>query len=304
VNYATFGSADGDPVLILNGLSFASWIGVDGFGFVSTMIASDLDLRFIHPERTGYGLTPYNASLTPQQYVDDLAELMTNLGYAHFSVIGASSGGVYADYLAVRHPDRLTSLHLASAVATSGHPWGPVATPSTYLGAFSILASYSPSFPLFLSARDQDTFYSVPGYIDWLSVILHYSLDPESGTDIGMTTDVYSYCAYPLPNAAFADVTAPVFIYHGEVDANVPLSQAYKHADKYPSAPLRLYPNDGHLTSVRHAGQILVDAAGMPGKTVICHDGKTKLVSASSVSTHLAHGDILDICAWKGTLGE
>jgi pimeloyl-ACP methyl ester carboxylesterase len=263
-----------------------------------------LGLHMIMPERTGYGETAYDATMTPVKYANDWVDLMSHLGYSTFKVMTASGGGPYADHLATMYPSQVKGLHLISAVATTGSiPVCPLASPSSFLGTFQFLMDDPSLVTLLLGPNDQNLFASVPGFSDWFIEELATAADPASHTDIGIAHDYYTFCNFPV--TSFSAATFPTFIYHGELDALVPISQAEDHALQYPNVmAFRRYPNGEHLTMVRHLGQILLDVAGIR-KTILCHGGQnTLLVGANAAMAHLAHGDSPDICAWAGTPAE
>jgi non-heme chloroperoxidase len=303
VHYSTFGDPGGKPVLWFNGLGFANWATVGMYAYLGEGIDA-LGLRFIYPERTGYGNTPHYSSLTPDEYVDDVAELMSHLGYEHFSVLAISAGGTSGDHIAVRHPHRIDSLHFVAAV-TPHLPICPViSTPYDRLGTHQFLIDNPSLFMSFLGPRDFQTASSLPGFEDWLNLVIPYSTDPVNHTTVGFTHDVYSACLFSIDASLFSSVTAPVFVYSGGVDPLVSMALSEERVSSYPDVTHRVYPNEGHYVVLRHAGQVLVDIAGLGHKTLLCHQDRTLLVGENAAQAHLAHGDILDVCAWKGTPGE
>ena len=70
--------------------------------------------QVIVPDLRGFGASSKfgdPASYAPEM-VDDVARLLEHLGHAQAHVVGYSMGAMVASQLAVRHPDRLTSLTL------------------------------------------------------------------------------------------------------------------------------------------------------------------------------------------------
>ena len=60
--------------------------------------------------------------LLAEQMVDDTIAVMDHAGAEDAHVVGASMGGVIAQILALRYPDRVRSLTLA-CTACQQHPW-------------------------------------------------------------------------------------------------------------------------------------------------------------------------------------
>jgi pimeloyl-ACP methyl ester carboxylesterase len=52
-------------------------------------------------------------------------------------------------------------------------------------------------------------------------------------------------------------ITAPVTIFHGDVDPMVPLSHAHALVDAVPNAKLIVWPGAGHLGTLEHVDEIL-----------------------------------------------
>ena len=92
----------GAPIVILHG----GW----GYGFYPHDDAiAKLDLRFVIPDRTGYGGSPHIAELPPKFHVAAAIEtekLLDALGIARSVLWGHSDGAVIATILAIRHPER------------------------------------------------------------------------------------------------------------------------------------------------------------------------------------------------------
>ena len=59
-----------------------------------------------------------------------------------------------------------------------------------------------------------------------------------------------------------------------------------------------VYPGEGHSVQYRHWDQILVDMAGYASKTVVCHNGQTKLYPNAFADRLVARGATLGLCAW------
>jgi pimeloyl-ACP methyl ester carboxylesterase len=53
------------------------------------------------------------------------------------------------------------------------------------------------------------------------------------------------------------DINVPVHVWHGDVDANVPVLHGRSQADRIPNAKLHLCPGEGHFLFIERAPEIL-----------------------------------------------
>ena len=115
--YETWGSPDGEPVLFVMGL------GADLGAWVCQRYAFGRRYRCIALDNRGVGKSgkpagPYSL----EQMAVDAVSVLDAEGIDSVHVVGASMGGVIAQILGVRHPDRVRSLVLA-CTACEHHDW-------------------------------------------------------------------------------------------------------------------------------------------------------------------------------------
>jgi pimeloyl-ACP methyl ester carboxylesterase len=58
------------------------------------------------------------------------------------------------------------------------------------------------------------------------------------------------------------DIAAPVHVWHGDLDVNVPMSHGRAQADRIPNAKLHACPGEGHMLVFDHLAEILRAAVG------------------------------------------
>lgn len=134
--YDTFGSPSADPLLLIMGLGGPmTWWDVQlceqlaeaGFYVVrydnrdvghSSPHPSDERITLARLARAFAGL-PTQAPYTLDDLADDAAALLTHLDIDSAHVWGVSMGGMIAQTLAIRHPDRVRSV--CSTMSTTGH---------------------------------------------------------------------------------------------------------------------------------------------------------------------------------------
>ena len=110
------------PLVLLHG--GGDTIGTS-FGQILHLLA--LERQVIAFEQQGYGHTAdvLGRPFTFEQSADDTAALLSHLGIEQADLLGFSNGGTIALQVAIRHPERVRSLVLASALAKrdGAHSW-------------------------------------------------------------------------------------------------------------------------------------------------------------------------------------
>jgi 3-oxoadipate enol-lactonase len=117
IAYHTFGRQHGAPVLLLQGL------GVDARGWALQRFPLGRRFHCYAVDNRGVGGSahaPHPLSL--EQMADDAVAVLDDAGVDSAHVVGASMGGVLAQILAVRYPERVRSLVLA-CTACRHHEW-------------------------------------------------------------------------------------------------------------------------------------------------------------------------------------
>lgn len=110
LHYTEHGS--GDPLILLHGN------GEDGTYFVRQIDHFKDRYRVIAVESRGHGGSPRGtAPFTLDQFAQDLADFMGQLGIASAHILGFSDGSNIALLFALAHPERARSL-----VLNGGHP--------------------------------------------------------------------------------------------------------------------------------------------------------------------------------------
>lgn len=117
IHYDVFGRRDGEPLLMIQGL------GTDSRGWIMQRRALGRLYRCIVVDNRGVGRSdkpvgPYDLEVM----AEDALAALTDAGFDSAHVMGASMGGIIGQIIAVRHPERVTSLVLA-CTACRHHQW-------------------------------------------------------------------------------------------------------------------------------------------------------------------------------------
>lgn len=248
-------SGDGPPVLVLHGAPG----GYDQGRLLGEAVFDDVDL--IAPSRPGFLRTPLDGNRSPAEQADLSIALLDELGVERAIVVGYSAGGPVAVDLAVRHPDRVAGLVLASAAMAAmdfreyGVPCHPLVDPiltSTPVldvrsASLALLQRFAPDRLVSLTHRLLSTLEgeALEGYVEGVLADatqrqrvfdLIDSLVPETARVEGTLTD--ERWLRELSPLDFAAVECPTLVVHGEYDALVPIEQAVAAAERIPDAEL------------------------------------------------------------------
>jgi 3-oxoadipate enol-lactonase len=229
---------EGEPMLLIQGMSgnHLSW----GEPFL-TDLERDFDL--VAYDHRGVG---HSSSVTDPFTIADLADdadaLMEALGWESAHVVGISMGGMVAQELALRHPERIRTLTLGC----------------TYCGGEgSALASSEVSTKLAEAMMSGDreraisTAYEVnvsPGYGADKSA---YATFYEMATALPTPVPVIMLQAQAVQSHATLDrlgeIDAPTLVIHGTEDEMLPYPNAVLIASRIPDARLETFEGVGHM---------------------------------------------------------
>ena len=220
--------------------------------------ADRLGIRWVSYDRPGYGgSTPYPGrdAASAAAYVSSVADA---LGIDRFSVMGHSGGGPHALACGALLPERVLGVVSVAGLApfgAEGLDWFAGMSDS---GAASLRAAvegreakerYEASGaeydPEMFTPKDHA---ALSGAWSWLLDVVNPAVEAGPG---GLIDDDLAY----VRPWGFdpARVIAPTLLLHGGRDRVVPSSHGEWLARRCPSAELRLYPDDGHISVLNHA---------------------------------------------------
>jgi pimeloyl-ACP methyl ester carboxylesterase len=268
LGYAEYGPAAGPSLFLFHGLPGSRLA-------VPEMWPEDpVPVRVIAPDRPGAGSSAFQPGRRLTDWAGDIGQLADSLGIERFLVAGFSGGGPHA--LAVAHslPDRVIA-----AGSISGA--GPIDTRDALDGMNRV------NRLMFKLAK-------VPGAL-WLLAAPHARATkrhpakvlekaardrrlPQADREAMMSPRLRELDVAAAPEAfrqgvrgfihetriflrpwGFdpAAIKPPVFIWHGDEDANVPVAMAQHLAARIPDGRLTIYRGEGHLIVPEHWTEIL-----------------------------------------------
>jgi pimeloyl-ACP methyl ester carboxylesterase len=247
VEYAEVGA--GPAVLVLHGAG-----GGYDQGILLGNVLLDENHRLIAPSRFGYLGSPVLGDGTLEAQADAIVCLLDALGLERVAVVGISAGGPPAMQVALRHPQRVSTLVLASAVSYTTPGDAEVET----VGLINRVIGWDPLYWLTgrIARGWMAELMGVPRALQarlspvdaaWRDEILDSMLPMSMRLD-GILRDQQRVLPddYPLER-----IVVPTLIVHAEDDTLVPPTNALRSAD-IPGAELLLLPDGGHFLMGHH----------------------------------------------------
>lgn len=225
-----------------------------------------LGIRWIGYDRPGYGGSTPSAGRDIASAARYVAFVADALGIDRFAVMGHSGGGPHALACAALLPDRVLAVVSGAGLApfgADGIDWyaGMSASGEASLRAAAQGRATKEAYEA--SAGDVDMGFTeadvamFSGPWGWFAQVVGPALEGGPG---GLIDDDLAYVAPWGFDPAL--VTAPLLLMHGGQDSIVPSSHSQWLAGHCPTAELRLFPEDGHISVLSHAEDALEWLAG------------------------------------------
>ncbi len=183
---------------------------------------------------------------TLEDMADDAVGLMDALGVKRAHVVGASMGGMIAQLVAIRHPDRTKSL--VSIMSTTGRRDLPPGDRETLSALFRPPNSASRADLIDASILVQKALSS-PGFPvseAEMRAIAERRTDRAPFDQAGLARQSAALIAASPRNALLSAVRAPTLVLHGADDPVIPVAAAKDTAESIPDAKLVIVPGMGH----------------------------------------------------------
>jgi pimeloyl-ACP methyl ester carboxylesterase len=239
--YEEHGDPNGEPVLLIMGflMNAAAW--------GAQVPALKRQYRVIAFDNRGAGRTSQpDAAYTMPQLADDAVGLLDHLRIDSAHVIGASLGGMIAQELTLRHPQRVRSLVLC---CTS--PGGPQSAGyerlrergSEIFGVDDVAPLRTPE-----RLRDYALELFTPGFLANPGAGLMQMAGSTAqfpSTLPGMKGQMAAILSHDTYDR-LSGIAAPTLVLHGEDDPMIDAANARALAERIPNAELRVFPGLRH----------------------------------------------------------
>ena len=185
-----------------------------------------------------------SASYLLADMADDAVGLLDHLGINAAHVVGVSMGGMIAQTMAIRHPDRVLSL--TSIMSTTGDQ--AVGRPRPEI--LPVLLAPSPNDRQGFVDHQVGVFRRIgspgyPGDEDRIRALCEQSFD-RCFSPVGFARQLLAIFASGDRTSDLASVRAPALVIHGEEDPLIEVSGGEATAKAIPGAELLVIPGMGH----------------------------------------------------------
>lgn len=263
LHWYEFGDKDGSPVLYTAGTPVS---GLGGANYDE--VARAAGLRWISPDKPGYGGSDYHRGRTLVSWADDLAVLAGRLGLDRFAVAGESGGGPYALAAGHRLADRVSVVAL---IATGG-PIAPaemagmrlrnrilywLATNAPALNAVQIAAMRRTLTDPARRERALRRDLAAAPEAAHAALRVEYEAVTDAVRPGGRATVqelALTKRPWPFP---LSEVRTPVHLWHGARDRSAPIAFARRLAGELPDATLHVSDSSGHDVGADRADEIM-----------------------------------------------
>ena len=231
-----FGRAADPPVLLLHSLA------THGAMWSAQIPTWGRSFRLIVPDLPGHGATPADPGLHRfEDYAASVLRLLDSLAVERIAVVGLSLGGMIAQALALRYPDRLGALVLAHTFARVSGSMLPVwkerqATVESQGMEGQVVPTLERWFaPSFRAAS--------PLTLGWIADMIR-STHPAGFTAVAECIQHLDYLD------RLTGIRQPTLVVAGSEDKGASPEVATQMHARLPNARLLILPNAGHLGCV------------------------------------------------------
>jgi pimeloyl-ACP methyl ester carboxylesterase len=236
LNYVRRGA--GEPLLLIQGMggNHLSW----GEPFLAAL---ERDFDVVAYDHRGVGRSSWVTD--PFSIVDlaeDAAALLDALGWEAAHVVGISMGGMVAQELALRHPERIRTLTLGCTY--SGGEGSALASNEVATKLSEAMLTGDPERAI----RTSFEINVSPGYgADQSAYATFYEMATALPTAVPvLMLQIQAIGAHDTLDR-LGEITAPTLVVHGTLDEMLPYSNAVLIASRIPNARLETFEGVGHM---------------------------------------------------------
>jgi pimeloyl-ACP methyl ester carboxylesterase len=263
LNWHEFGDPDGAPVIYTAGTPVS---GLGGGCYDETARAAGL--RWISPDKPGYGGSAFHRERSLISWADDLAALADRLRLDRFALAGESGGGPFTVAAAHQLAKRVS---VAALMAPSGPTLAAeragMKTRNLVTGWLARNAPALNAVPLAAMRRSLAT----PARRE--RVLRQEMAAAPDASPAGLRIEIEAVAdalrlgpraaaqelalirrSWPFP---LSEVSVPVHLWHGARDRNVPIAYARRLAGELPDATLHVSDSSGHDVGLDRGAEIM-----------------------------------------------
>jgi 3-oxoadipate enol-lactonase len=229
---------EGAPVVFLHGFTFDRRLWDPQLTSLSSR------LKVVRYDLRGFGSS--TAPIGPYRHIDDLRELLSRLGIERPVLVGLSLGANIALPYAIKHPDAVAGLILASP-GLPGHNW-KVQRPVEAVAEYALSHDVEETKQFWLA---HPTFASLSQYPRARHVVEAMVRD-YSGWH-WRSTDLQQ--SGPDIRAGLAGLQVPTWVLSGDLDVEGYREIAAEIASTLPGAQLVRYPEAGHVMNLEQPAE-------------------------------------------------
>lgn len=231
--------SDPTPVVLIHAL------GLDHKMWSETASVLAQNHRVIAYDVRAHGASRHApAPFDMQRLSEDLVELLNALGLRRAHVVGLSMGGVIAQTLATRHPERVESLTL-------------IATPSRPQAAFSARGASGLRDGMNAQVVPTLTRWFTPDQLAENTQVVNYARDMVKSDDAKDWEASWQAMATMDVFDRLPAVTAPTLVIAGEADVSCPPGLMFRDiAQRIPSARFEIITGAPHMVSLTAPGEL------------------------------------------------
>lgn len=256
IHYEVTGRAGGEPLLLIQGL------GADHRGWAFQRFALGRRYRlYLVDNRGAGGSDKPSGTYDLEEMAEEALAVLDAEGVATAHVMGASMGGVLAQIIAVRHPERVRSLVLA-CTASRHHTWRK-----------DLLEGWADT------AERRGMRALAPQAVRWLvgpRAHRRFHLPFRVLSPFVLNVPAHAFAAQARAILAFPDdirellreVTVPTMVIVGSQDILTPLADSEELCELLPHAELHVIGGAAHGLMVEHAGTFNERVLDFLGRTV------------------------------------
>jgi pimeloyl-ACP methyl ester carboxylesterase len=252
LSWREFGDPDGPPVIYTAGTP------VSGLGGASyDRAARAAGLRWISPDKPGYGGSDYQRNRHLLSWADDLSALADHLSLDQFALAGESGGGPWTLAAALLLADRTSVVALIASAGSSSR--AERAGQQARIRVYEGLARHAPGLsavPLTVmrwslaspARRERSLRREMANTPEARHAELRIEFESVADALRPGTRGAVQELAVIRPPWPFSltDVKTPVHLWHGARDSNAPIAIARRLASELPDATLHVSDSSDH----------------------------------------------------------